>query len=302
MFYLLGGIVLHIQIIGGGAVGLLLASFFSEKNCEVTVVCRREEQVERLNKHLKRIHADGSETIVHIQATLTIQSNSDFIIVAVKSGQIENILPFLPTDKPILFIQNGLSHYTSIKHEKYPYLAFGSAQFGATKKSDAEVYHKGIGALNISAMSGNQAFLKDFLAFSSPLLPIHYQTDTEKMLFDKALLNCYINPLTTILQVKNGQLLDNPFAFQTLQQIHRELELAFPNDNVPFEKVEELCRNTAHNTSSMLADHFAQRRSEAPAIIGAVLEKAKLTQQDLPTLSVLYQIIMAIEIERGFKI
>ena len=40
--------------------------------------------------------------------------------------------------------------------------------------------------------------------------PVTSHTDAEQILMRKVLINCMINPLTAILQVKNGDLLTNP--------------------------------------------------------------------------------------------
>ena len=52
----------------------------------------------------------------------------------------------------------------------------------------------------------------------------------------------------------------------------------------------------------MLADHLANRRSEAPYIMGAVIERAKVFKKEVPTLTALYNLVLAKEELGGFKI
>ena len=117
------------------------------------------------------------------------------------------------------------------------------------------------------------------------------------MLFDKAVLNCLINPLTAILQVKNGELLTNKQAFLLVQTLYNELLDAFPglDATVPFSDVVTLCKKTAGNTSSMLADRLNGRKSEIGTIVGSILRKALNNGHTLPTLRTFYHQVLAIE-------
>lgn len=117
------------------------------------------------------------------------------------------------------------------------------------------------------------------------------------MLFEKAILNSLINPLTAVLQVKNGELVTNQQAFLLMQTIYEELTAAFTSiaHTISFNDVVDLCRKTAENTSSMLADRMQGRKSEIETIVGAILNKALVNGHNLPTLRTLYHQVLAIE-------
>ena len=86
--------------------------------------------------------------------------------------------------------------------------------------------------------------------------------------------------------------------------LYQELTVAFPSicAQFPFGSVKALCEKTAANTSSMLADRLAGRKTEVETIVGAILEKAKRENKQIPTLRTLYEMIKAIEqIESGDK-
>ena len=61
--------------------------------------------------------------------------------------------------------------------------------------------------------------------------------NAEQMLFEKAVFNCLINPLTAILQVRNGELVTNKQAFLLMKTIYRELTDAFEGveQAIPFQ-------------------------------------------------------------------
>lgn len=297
-----------IQIIGGGAVGLLLASFFVEKKYAVEVVSKREKQCEtlRTNGLVRHSFTGDTETFV-VGATTQLAQHPDFVVVATKYDALVHIYPLLeklPTTVPLLFIQNGLAHYEEALRLPQQHIAFGSAQFGAQRENDYTVVHRGIGVLKIAVARGDFEKFSSVEKLQSPLLPIQREIDAEKMLFEKALLNCFINPLTAILKVKNGELLTNKYAYTLLEMLYQELTVAFPSmcAQFPFGRVKALCEKTAANTSSMLADRLAGRKTEVETIVGAILEKAKRENKQIPTLRTLYEMIKAIEqIESGDK-
>lgn len=287
---------MRIQIIGAGAVGMLIGSFFAEAGMDVHFVCRRKEQVEKLSVKLIRENIDGSFSGYKVTASLE-KKPSDFIFVTVKSGEVSEIIEDLPEVTPKIFVQNGLMHLNIIRELKMKKVAFASAQFGALKISDAVVSHRGVGVMKVAPYTLQKSLLETLLAVNSSQFFIQIVKDAEKMLIEKAIFNCLINPLTAILHVKNGELVANPHAHAILIDIHKELMKVFPEQCPSMEEVEALATRTAQNTSSMLSDHLMKRTSEAPAILGALIDRAMQKGCDLPKLNVLYQLILAKESE-----
>ena len=297
-----------IQIIGGGAVGLLLASFFAEKKNTVEVVSKREKQCEALHTYglIRKSFTGDVETFV-VGATTQLTEHPSFVVVATKYDALVQIYPLLeklPTTVPLLFIQNGLAHYEEALRLPQQHIAFGSAQFGAQRENDYTVIHRGIGVLKVAVARGDIEKFSGVEKLRSQLLPIQFEDDAEKMLFEKALLNCFINPLTAILKVKNGELLTNKHAYALLEMLYKELVAAFPNIRAqfPFDSVTALCEKTSTNTSSMLADRLAGRKTEVETIVGAILQKVTRENKQTPTLRTLYEMIKVIEqVESGDK-
>ena len=291
--------MMRIQIIGGGAVGLLLASYFAEKNDYVTVVCHSHEQVEQLSKQLIRTDINGVNQVFTIHATMHINNEFDVTFVTVKSGQLQSILSRLPINQPIVFCQNGLAHFEDLNINEHIKAVFCAIQFGATKLSNTHVQHKGKGVMKFAAPVEYEEITK-VLKRQSQDFPMEFSLNPELILFEKALLNTFINPLTAILQVKNGELLSNTYAFQILKEIYAEMLNAFGDECVSFEQVKELCEKTALNTSSMLADHMNGRQSEAPAIVGPIIQRAEKRGAKVPVVKSLYMQLLAIEEARGY--
>ncbi|WML49350.1 ketopantoate reductase C-terminal domain-containing protein [Neobacillus sp. PS3-34] len=108
--------------------------------------------------------------------------------------------------------------------------------------------------------------------------------DFYEMLLGKLVANAVINPLTAILSVENGQLIDNLFYFNVFQDLFEEIAdiLELNNRDAYFQQVVEICRKTEDNRSSMLKDIEAKRMTEVDAILGFVVGEAKKKKKQGP--------------------
>lgn len=291
---------MKVAIIGAGAVGQLTASFLAESGVLVTLVARRQEQVNELNaKKLTRINVDGTKAVQRIVATTDLANlpKQDLLVIAVKYGHLQklyNQLALFSSDMPLLFMQNGLAHFEEALLLPQKNIAFGSVTFGAQLLDQSTVQHRGVGLCKIAIERGEHCAFQQLLQLQHSLFPIELASNAEQMLFAKAVLNSLINPLTAVLQVKNGELVANQQAFLLLESIYRELTEAFEL-TISFSDVIDLCRKTANNTSSMLADRLQGRKSEIETIVGVILNKALANGHNLPTLRTLYHQVLAIE-------
>lgn len=289
---------MRIEIIGAGAVGLLLASFYAEKGVSVRLITK--EKMQKGNVQINRTNVDGSMSRFQVECASTVRTNTDLIIVAVKYGQLPAVYKQLASIQPaipLLFVQNGVAHFEEAMQLSQQHIAFSSIQFGAQKLSSYHVAHKGIGVMKLAVAKGDSSIFAKLQSFSYELLPVQWEEDAEAMLMEKALLNCFINPLTAILQVKNGQLVTENNAFQLLKNLYNEIIATFPQyaHTFRFEQVVALCEKTAHNTSSMLADKQAGRKTEIDTIVGAILKKAQAENKQMPILQTLYILVKAFE-------
>lgn len=294
---------MDVAIIGAGAVGQLTASFLAESGMSVTLVARRQGQVDELNeKYLTRVNVDGTKIVRKVASTtkLEVLPQQDLIVIAVKYGQLQELyeqLSTLPSTVSLLFMQNGLAHFEEALRLPQKNIAFCSVSFGAQMINQSTVQHRGVGVCKIAIERGNSDAFNDLLQVKNSLYPVELVANAEQMLFEKAVLNCLINPLTAILQVKNGELVTNKQASLLMRTIYQELTDAFEGveQAIPFFKVIDLCEKTANNTSSMLADLMQGRKSEIDTIVGVLLEKALANGHNLPTLRTLYHQVLAIE-------
>lgn len=173
----------------------------------------------------------------------------------------------------------------------------GIVEHGAVRKSATAVDHTGLGAIKWSAFDAEPDRLNILFQHNHSDFPICYETDWYRLLTGKLIVNACINPLTALLQVKNGDLLTTPAYLAFMKLVFQEAcrILRLENEEEAWERVQAVCRLTKENRSSMLVDVIEGRKTEADAIIGYLLKEASLHGIDAVHLAFLYGSIKALE-------
>lgn len=152
---------MNIGIIGGGAIGLLCASYLTQHH-DVTVFTRRNEQAEEIRAFgiERTVKGETCEASVHAETGIT--GEFDLLIVTVKYHHLQDVLSELSTLSPhrILFLQNGMAHLLDLENWKTGHsLYIGVVEHGAMKMSDHEVNHTGIGVIKWGHFSMKQQLI-----------------------------------------------------------------------------------------------------------------------------------------------
>ncbi|MFI8577369.1 2-dehydropantoate 2-reductase [Rossellomorea aquimaris] len=294
---------MKIGIIGGGAVGLLFAGYLGQK-FDVTLIVRRETQVQSLLMNGITVHKGGSSftTRVHSDLLTEVPMTFDFVIVAVKEYDLkplEKVLELMDKNQPLLFLQNGIGHLEWVESLPHHNLLAGSVEHGALKENDHVLHHLGVGKTNLALIKGEWGAVEELISQSIPSFPFLLKQDFEEMLLTKLFFNVLINPLTALTRVRNGKLVENPHLHQLQRDLFQELLLLYPHMEriVSFEGVVEICKNTYANRSSMLKDIESERKTEIESILGVLLEKAQKEHHFVPIMNVVYRLVKGIERE-----
>ena len=294
---------MEVVIAGAGSIGLLIGSYLAESGWKVTFFVRRAEQAELIQAQgIQRINkSDSAVNFEAIAETDIHQVPKDVPwIVAVKSAGVASIVDTLVSQQiksPILFVQNGFSHFNLVNSTALPNVFFSTVEHGAGRIDDRTVSHNGIGMMKIAPFRGPITSFDAILTSSSTSFPIEFVEDARKTVFRKVLINCMINPLTAILQVKNGELLVNSYAKTLFDQLYDEVLNAFPemHSELPKSAVEEICRRTCDNKSSMLNDRLKGRPMEIDTIVSVLLQMAEERSKSMPLLKTLEQLLYAVD-------
>lgn len=290
---------MKIAIIGGGAIGLLFAHYLNEHH-NVQVYVRNKSQADRLRSQGLKFERDGKRFNHPIQASLFSEwkGEEDLTIVAVKQYSIPEVVCSMKKmshgrNLSLLFLQNGMGHLKWIQSLEADHLFVGSVEHGALKVESETVIHTGIGVTKLAAIKGDLTFLQ---AISEPALnyfPFVFKQDYNGMLIEKLIVNSVINPLTAVLRVRNGELLENQYYYRLFLKLFGEVStiLDIYDKKTALNHVKMVCRDTGNNRSSMLKDIEEGRHTEIDAILGYILEEADRKKMVAPYSLCLYCLV-----------
>ncbi len=201
-----------------------------------------------------------------------------------------------------LFLQNGMGHLQLLRKLPAHEIYIGSVEHGAYREGANMVHHNGKGVTRIAVFKGSIEFLNSFQAKIPRLRFLSFLNQTIiRCWSEKLIVNAAINPLTAILQVRNGELIENPHYNDILQGVFSELMsiLKLENKDELYNHVEAVCKNTAQNRSSMLKDLENNQPTEVDAILGYLLEEAENNLIDAPLIRTFYHLVKGKEFKKG---
>ncbi len=290
-----------VLIAGTGA----LACYFAARlapHVEVTLLGTWLQGIAALQESgVQLVAADGEAGSYKVRAT---NDPADCVghacaLVLVKSWQTERaaeqLTACLDEDGVALTLQNGLGNYDILRCILgRSRAAQGVTTTGATLLGPGRVREGGKGAILV-AEHPRAAALVDLLKTAG--FAVEIVTDMESVLWGKMVVNAAINPLTAILGVPNGVLLERPHARRLMQAVAAEVAavarargVSLPYDD-PIAQVERVAHQTAENRSSMLQDVTRGAPTEIDAINGAIVQAAEEMNLDVPVTKTLWHLI-----------
>ena len=124
--------------------------------------------------------------------------------------------------------------------------------------------------------------------------------DAQSLIWGKLVVNAAINPLTALLRIPNGALLELPSAREMMGVLAEEVASVAKAENIqlpfsdPISAAEEVARRTAGNHSSMLQDVLRSAPTEIDAICGAVVQAGKKHEIKTPVNWACWNLIKAL--------
>jgi len=215
--------------------------------------------------------------------------NPTLLLATTKAGDtlaaLEDWLPRIPVDTPIVLFQNGLGSQQAVA-ERWPARAIlaASTTEGANRPSPNVLVHAGagdtwIGALTASAVDHTAGVVHQLAETG---LRVHVEENILQRLWQKLVINAGINPFTALLDCPNGDILSSTLYQQNIDGLCAELSLLLQAETSETiapealrEQIETVARNTASNTSSMRADVMAGRKTEIDFINGYLVQCGK---------------------------
>ncbi|RAK23261.1 2-dehydropantoate 2-reductase [Anoxybacillus vitaminiphilus] len=298
---------MKVGIVGGGAVGLLIAAYL-HRMYDITLYTRRQSQAALLNKNGLCFIKGSKEKTFFIKTKHIEQSemNEDVVFVTVKQYDLPelassaNRLQNIPT---VVFLQNGMGHLPLLSRFNNRNIVLGVVEHGALKHDDRTVEHTGEGKISLAVWKGEIGEAQRLIEQSSSHFPFLFKKDWYEMLAMKLAINAVVNPLTALLRVKNGQLLEVNEYRMMMQLLFSELKdvLSLPNEQKAWENIVLVCEKTANNRSSMLKDIEQGRQTEIDAILGYIIQRGKSMNIQTPLCEFLLHAIKGMERRGKFE-
>ena len=295
----------NILIVGTGALATLFAARLTEAGYHITLLGTWKEGIDSLRRNGARLlDANGDEHQFEVDATGDPRecAGAKYAIVLVKAWQTERaarqLAECLAENGLAVTLQNGLGNReTLVGSLREDRVALGTITVGATLLSPGLVKVGGDGIISIER---NPALGPVEAALRSAKFQVNIVQDAQSAVWGKLVVNAAINPLTALLRIPNGELLNRPSAHEMMGKLaHEVAEVAFAeNIRLPFDDplamAEEVARKTATNKSSMLQDLLRSAPTEIDAICGAVVVTAQKHKIDTPANWACWKLIKAL--------
>jgi 2-dehydropantoate 2-reductase len=273
---------------GIGAMGCLLGAYLGGDH-DLTMVGHWPEQVATIRgSGLWLEHPGGRRT--HHRPRITDQPAEvgpvDLALVVVKSRQTSDaaqaLVQILRPDSLAITLQNGLNNQVTLRatlgDER---VALGVTSEGATVLGVGQVRHAGHGPTHFGrdATLGEpqRARIPEVAAlFNQAGFEAYVVDDTDSLVWGKLAINAAINPLTALLRVPNGFLVEHEELVDVMAQAAGEVAAVAEAQGIPLpypdaaEQAVVVARATAANRSSMLQDVARGALTEIEAICGQV--------------------------------
>ncbi|MFZ1041945.1 MAG: 2-dehydropantoate 2-reductase [Anaerolineales bacterium] len=296
---------MDILIVGTGALATLFAARLTSSGHRITMLGTWPDGLNALHQNGARmIDANGDEEKFFVHATDDPKECRDakVAIVLVKSWQTERaahqLKECLSNGGLAITLQNGLGNQEILVRELgRSRVALGTITIGATLLGPGLVKAGGDGTISIEA---HPALGRIEEALKSAKFKVDVVEDTLSMVWSKLIINAAINPLTALLRIPNGELLERPAARKLMRSLTQEVaSVAYAEKaNLPFcdpvAFVEDVARKTAGNYSSMLQDVQRGAPTEIDAICGAVVRAAQRHHIPTPINYACWQLVLAL--------
>lgn len=293
-----------ILILGTGALATLFANRLAKAGLSVSMLGTWQEGLAALKKNGARLEGEKQGYPVHATDDPAKCKGIPNALVLVKSWQTtraaEQLEDCLPREGVVLTLQNGLGNDTILAScLGWERVARGVTSMGATLLGPGLVCEGGIGPVTVEA-SENTGILVKKLRLAA--FTVEEVKDIQSQVWGKLVVSSAINPLTALLRVKNGKLLENPPIKTIMRELACETASVAESEGVrlPFvnsgDAAEEVAQSTAENLSSMLQDVMRGSRTEIDAINGEVVRLAAANNVNVPVNRAMVSLVNAIRV------
>ncbi len=209
---------------------------------------------------------------------------ADMVLLCVKSYQVKSVLSDISAklnkNAIIILAHNGMGTLTDIEHgllHQHTILALLTTH-GCVRPMPKHIIHTGSGNSDLGLLSGSitSTSIENITALFQQALPnVQWHNNIVEKQWRKLAVNCVINPLTALYNIKNGEINSTKFTdiktalINELVQVASAEQYQLNREELIF-LVNQVASATAKNCSSMRADILAKRKTEIDYINGYI--------------------------------
>ncbi|MCD6386471.1 2-dehydropantoate 2-reductase [Candidatus Sumerlaeota bacterium] len=308
-------------IFGAGAIGSVVGGLLARLSIsdDEVFLIGRSPHVDIIRSRGLHINGIWGESIIKIPNAFSSPDelpvkSFDVIFITVKSYDTENAAraaaPLLSESGLMISLQNGLGNLEKISNVVgLKRTAGGRVIFGVEFPEPAHVTVTVCAEPVMLGSPENRApehIIRTCVdRFNQAGIPAEFTTEIERHIWAKVLYNIALNPLSTILGVNYGALLENDYTPEIMKQIIREaFAVADACGQELFWKTPEeyldvlfnrLIPATAAHHPSMLQDIRRGKRTEIDALNGAIVRLGRRFNVETPVNATLTYLIKSLE-------
>ncbi len=301
---------MKIVIMGAGAIGSLFGGMLEMAQPGNVTLIARWPHVEEIKKNGLRMKGVVGETALNINAETSADKIkvADIVFITTKAyDSVEaarKVRHLVDNGAYIVVVQNGLGTENQIAEVlETKRVLRATTCMGAILESPGVVNATGEGITEIGSHYPENDELIDMTVslLNDANIKAQGSRNIEGVVWTKTIVNCGINPIGAITDMKNGEVYSSAMLRELVIKLVEEtvevvkalgIEL---NTNDPIRYTLGTAKATANNTNSMLQDIKARKRTEIETITGAVIKMAHELGLETPTSEAVYALVKAIE-------
>jgi len=291
---------MKVIIVGAGAIGMVMGAYLARGGNEVIFLEKDPETVAAINQQgvgiMKLANDEPTDLLFEpakaVDNPLKIKS-CDMVILAVKSfdthAAINSVAHLVTSKSPVLSIQTGLGNLEIMAQVvARKNILCGFTYMAGAALGPGKVRLGGLGRTYLGEIDNKKTSRAKRLSrtLNDCGLETELITQIIERIWHKVLVYSAINPISGLLRIKNGRLLEKMEAISLAKRLIDEgLQVAEASGlNLSefdlYDLFFETCKATSENVSSMLLDLLSDRKTEIDALNGAIIKLGK--EYDIP--------------------
>lgn len=289
---------MKVAVIGPGAMGCLFSARLANAGIKTTLVDYDPQRAKRLDSTGITVESKDGSVQEKVSVVSSVPKGQDLLVVLVKAHKTKDLT--LQDDTPTLTLQNGLGNVETLCSKVGSSLVLaGTTTEAAVYLEEGRVKHTYRGVTKLGAWTScSPQIAVD--ALSQAGFQVELTEAPGQTIWEKVAINAAINPLTALLDMPNGQILEVDEARQLMRDLVVEAVKVATTEGYRFpyslvEQAEEICEQTRDNISSMLQDIRAGKKTEIDTISGEILARAQAAGLPTPRTRVVWQLVRSLE-------